>query len=131
MQQQVMRMKSNWTAMPVRAQLAIVGVLFATMVVMFFVVKAATATDWAPATDKLSPAKVSEAKAALEKAGIESQVNSMGVLEVPKDKAAEAQGKLAEANIAGAGSHSSCEAMNSEGSAFIASTGEQQRQRNR
>jgi flagellar M-ring protein FliF len=102
-----------------------------TVVVMFFVVKAATSTTWVQASDKVSPAQLTDAQAALEKAGIESRVSDLGALEVPKERAAEAAGKLAEAQIAGAGGHTTCEQMGSKGSAFMASTSEQQRQNNR
>lgn len=131
MQQQVMRMRGSFVAMPRRAQLAILGVVLLTLAVMFFVIRAATATTWVPATDKISSSQVGEAQATLEKAGIESRYGTAGSLEVPKESMAEAAAKLAEAGIAGAGAHTSCEKMNGESGSWMAATSEQQKQRNR
>ena len=129
MMTQATRIRSAYGGLPRRAQLAIVGIIAVTAIVMLMVLRAATHTEWVQATDKLGDGNKVEAQKALQTAGIESQLNEQtGALEVPRSDAMQAKATLSEAGIK---THSGCSVVFGKDGSMIASTGAKEAQQAR
>lgn len=102
--EQVKQLKGAYTGLPVRAQMAMVGVAIVTILVLFLVVRAATHTDWVPVQSDLKPGAAAKSSQALESAKIEHRVTSGGsVVEVPAKVENEATMALASAGTLDSG----------------------------
>ncbi len=104
-------------------------IALATIAVMVFVLRAATATDWVTLSTNIRPDKVAEAQSALESEGIESRVlNGGAVLQVPSGRLDEASVVVATQGVdVGKLSMKACDLP--EGSAIAAQTTTQQKTR--
>jgi len=124
MQTQLANVRQTWGNLPRRAQLAIAGVALVTIVVMFLVLRAATATTWASVATGMTPEKVGEAQTAIEEAGYKVRVTDAGGIEVPKADVSKASAALMTVGIApnGSGSKTECAKQFGEGGSFMAST---------
>lgn len=125
--QQLTRLRGAWGGMPVRAQFAIIGVAVVTILIMFLVLRAATATEWtAVTTADLAADKIGQAEAALEEAGIEHRLSPAGnVVEVAKSDAPKAASVLIPAGIAAKSSRAGCAAQSEKGQSLMAQTSAQ------
>ncbi|MCW2926387.1 MAG: fliF [Thermoleophilia bacterium] len=126
MQQQLTRMRGSWTALPSRAQFAIVGVIAVTMLVMFFVLRAATATEWVPVASNLTADKLGQAETALDEAGIDHRLTAdRASIEVPDVSQPKAANALVALGIAAKSSRATCSKAVTEGGGMIAETSAQ------
>lgn len=124
--QQLTRLRGAWGTIPARAQYAVIGVAIATVLVMFFVLRAATATEWTPVASDLPANKVGEAQTVLDEAGIANRVSETGTaIEVAKADAPKAAAALIPAGIAAKGTRAGCSKQSEEGSSLIAQTSAQ------
>ena len=121
--QQLMNVRGAWSGLPVRARIAIVGVVAVTLMVMFLVVRAATGTAWVAATPELSAEKLGRAETVLDDASIAHQLSASGrVIEVAEADQPKAAAALVAAGIAAKGDREDCAAASKKGSGMIAQT---------
>lgn len=126
MQQQLMQARGAWTGLPRRAQLAILGVIAVTAVVMYLVLRAATAADWTVVARDLSADKAGRAQTALEEAGFQVRIDETGTaVEVPQEVSSKAAATLMSAGIAAKGGRVDCAKQFSEGGSVLAQTSAQ------
>jgi flagellar M-ring protein FliF len=123
MQEQLTRLQGSWGGMPRRAQLAIVGVAAVTILVMYFVLRAATGTTWVPVADNLPADKLGQAQTVLDTAGIANQVSGSGnSIEVAAADQPKAAAALIPAGIAAKGGRSGCAKQSEKGGSIMAQT---------
>lgn len=124
--QQLTKVRGAWGTLPARAQFAVIGVALATVLVMFLVLRAATATEWTPVASDLPSQKIGEAQTVLDEAGITNRVSETGTaIEVAKVDAPKAAAALIPAGIAAKGTRAGCSKQSEEGSSLIAQTSAQ------
>src|SRR5699024_3497150 len=117
------RLQGSWSGMPRRAQLAIVGVATVTILVMYFVLRAATGTTWVPVAENLPADKLGQAQTVLETAGIANQVSSTGnAIEVAAADQPKAAAALIPAGIAAKGGRTGCAKQSEQGGSIMAQT---------
>lgn len=91
--------------LPRRAQFVILGIVAVTFVVLFLVVRAATATDWVSVRSGVSPEDTGQITAALEEANIAYEISAQGSsVQVAKEQVSEARVAMAEAGVLGGSS---------------------------
>ena len=109
MADQLTKVRGAFGEMPVRARVAILGVIAVTLLVMFLVVRTATGTDWVPVAENLPSDKLGQAQTVLDEAGIDNRVNSASTaIEVPAAEQPKAASALIPAGIAAKGGRADC-----------------------
>jgi flagellar M-ring protein FliF len=116
-------MRGAFGNMPARARLAILGVAAVTILVMFLVVRTATATHWVAVAENLPADKLGEAQKSLEEAGIDNRVNdARTAIEVPEAMQPKAASALMTAGIAAKGARADCAKQSQQGGSIMAKT---------
>jgi flagellar M-ring protein FliF len=123
--EQLKSLQENFGGMPRRAQIAILGVIALTAIMLLVITKAAVHTDWVAVQSNAAPEKIGKSQEALQSAGIQTQITGSGsTLEVPSGDASKARVALASAG-AGTDSHASYESILDKKSSPIGLTQEQ------
>ena len=108
---QVKQMRTTLGGLPRQAQLAVMGIVVVTVLILMVVTRAATHTEWVTLSDGMQPATAAKAQKALDSGKIENRLGANATtLEVPKAQVSTAQAALAEAGISSSpGSHTGCD----------------------
>lgn len=123
MMEQARQLRGRMSSVPRQVVIAVAGVAVVTIIVMFFILRAATGTTWVAVSTEVKPDQIEAAKKALEDKDIQVRfTGNNSTIEVPKGSQTDAIGALAAQGISA--SHKLC---NFEEQSLVAATGEQQK----